>query len=54
MLGRVVNPKYVDLGSLIVDVYIVDNLISKTLIDLGVSINVMNQNTMMKLAFRTY
>ena len=49
MLGRVVNPKYVDPRSPIVYIYITDNLISKTLIDLGENINMMTQDTMIKL-----
>ena len=49
MLGRVVNPKYVYPGIPIVDVYISGTLISKIVIELRASINVMNQDTMIKI-----
>jgi len=40
MLGQLVNPKCVDLGSPIVQVYIGKNPILNTLIDLGATINI--------------
>jgi hypothetical protein len=49
MLGRVFVPKYLNIGSLVVDVYFNKNLIQNTLIDLGVTINVITKNTMLRL-----
>eukprot|EP00253_Pinus_taeda_P024198 PITA_24198 len=49
MLGRVIFPKYQNLGSLVVDVHI-DGIISPhTLIDLGIVVNVMTKETNLKL-----
>ena len=49
MLGKVISPKYLDLGSLIVDVHINNTVVPNTLIDLGVTINVMTRETILKL-----
>ena len=49
MLGQVIYPKYLDRGSPVVDVHINGTIIPHTLIDLGVAINVMNRDTMLKL-----
>lgn len=49
MLGQVICPKYLDLGSPVVDVYISGTIFSHTLIDLGVAINVMTKDTILKL-----
>jgi hypothetical protein len=44
MMGGVLTAKYSDLGSPVVNVQINNTLISNTLIDLGVSINIMTQD----------
>eukprot|EP00253_Pinus_taeda_P030064 PITA_30064 len=49
MLGQVICLKYLDPGSLVVDVHINGTIIPQTLIDLGVAINVMTRDTMLKL-----
>eukprot|EP00253_Pinus_taeda_P014250 PITA_14250 len=49
MLGQVICPKYLDPGSRVFDVHINGTIIPHTLIDLGVSINVMTRDTMLKL-----
>lgn len=49
MLGRVLNPKYSNSRSLVANIHINKTLISKTLIDLGASINVMTRDMMLKL-----
>ena len=49
MLGQAICPKYLDPGSLVVDVYINGIIIPHTLIDLGAAINVMTRDTMLKL-----
>jgi hypothetical protein len=49
MSGKVFMTKYVDLGSLVFNIHINKNLIPNTLIDLGLSINVMTKETMEKL-----
>lgn len=49
MLGKVISPKYLDLDILIVDVHINSIVVLNTLIYLGVEINVMNRETMLKL-----
>ena len=49
MLGKVLNPKYVDLGSLVVIVNIKSVSIPNTLIDLGATKNVMTRGRMLKL-----
>jgi len=49
MLGQVTCPKYLDPGSLVVDVHINGTITPHTLIDLGSSINVMTRHTMLKL-----
>ena len=49
MLGKFLNPKYVDPRNQIMIVNINNMSIPKTLIDLGVSINVMTKDTMLKL-----
>eukprot|EP00253_Pinus_taeda_P025274 PITA_25274 len=49
MLGQVIRLKYLDPGSLVVDVHINGTLIPHTLIDLGATINVMTKDTMIKL-----
>eukprot|EP00253_Pinus_taeda_P031891 PITA_31891 len=48
-LGQVIGPKYLDLGSPLVDVHINGSMIPHTLIDLGAAINVMKKYTMLKL-----
>ena len=49
MLGKLITPKYSDLGSPVVDVSINGQSIKNSLIDLGASINVMTKDTMKKL-----
>ena len=49
MLGQVTCPKYLDPGSPIVDVHINGTIIPQTFIDLGVAINIMTRDTMLKL-----
>ena len=49
MLGQVICPKYLNLGSPVVDVHINGTIIPHTLIDLGAAINVMSRDTMLKL-----
>lgn len=49
MLGRVIFPKYLDLGSLVVDVHIDGIIVPHTLIDIGAAINVMTKDMMFKL-----
>ena len=49
MLGLVICPKYLDLGSPVVDVHINGIVVPHTLIDLGVAINVMTKDTMLNL-----
>ena len=49
ILARVLNPKYLDLGRLIVNVHINEKPIPKTIIDIGESTNVMTRDTMLKL-----
>lgn len=49
MLGRVIFPKYLDLGSPVVDVHIDGTIVPHTLTDLGATINVMTKDTMLKL-----
>jgi hypothetical protein len=49
MLGKIIVPKYLDLGIPLVNVHINKTLIQNTLIDLGVAINVMTKYTMLKL-----
>jgi hypothetical protein len=49
MLGKILTTKYIDPGSPIVDVHINNICIPNTLIDLGVSINVMTKETIQKL-----
>ena len=49
MLGQIIYPKYMDLGSPIVDVHINGTMVPHTLIDLGVVINVMTKDTMLTL-----
>jgi len=49
MLGRVRIPKYLDLGSPIVDFHINENLFPNTLIYLEDVINVMTKETILKL-----
>eukprot|EP00253_Pinus_taeda_P006669 PITA_06669 len=46
---QVICPKYLDPGSPVVDVHINGNIVPHTLIDLGVAINVMTKDTMLKL-----
>ena len=48
MLGRVICQKYLNLGSHVVDVHIDGIIVPHTLINLVVSINVMNKETMLK------
>jgi hypothetical protein len=49
MMGGVLATKYSDLGSLVVNVHINNTHISNTLIDLGVTINIMTHKTMQVL-----
>eukprot|EP00253_Pinus_taeda_P024767 PITA_24767 len=49
MLGQVICLKYLDPGSLVVDVHINGTMIPHTLIDLRATINVMTKDTMLKL-----
>jgi len=49
MLGKLIIPKYFDLGSLVVNVIINGQSIKNTLIDLGVAINIMTKDTMKNL-----
>ena len=49
MLGKLITPKYSDLGSPVVDVSINGQSIKNALIDLGAAINVMTKDTMKKL-----
>ena len=49
MLGKLVIPKYSDLGSPILNVITNGQFIKNALIDLGVVINVMTKDTMKKL-----
>ena len=49
MLGKLVIPKYSDLGSLVVTLIINGQPIKNALIDLGAVINVMTKDTMKKL-----
>ena len=49
MLGRVIFSKYLDPGSIVVDVHIDGVIVPHTLIDIGVAINVINKKTMLKL-----
>lgn len=49
MLGWVICPEYLDPRSPIVDVHIDGTIVPHTLIDLGVAINVMTKDTMLKL-----
>lgn len=49
MLGRVVSPKYLDPGSPIVDFHIDGIMVPNRVIDLGVEINLMTRETMLKL-----
>ena len=49
MLGKVLNPKYAYIGSLVMTMNIKSVSISETLIDLGETINVMNKDMMLKV-----
>ena len=49
MLGRVIFLKFLDPGSPVVDVHIDGVIVPNTVIDLGVAINVMNKENMLKL-----
>ena len=49
MLRQVICPKYLDVGSPLVDVHINGIIIPHTLIDLGDIINIMTKDTMLKL-----
>ena len=49
MLGKLVIPKYSDLGNLVVNVIINGQSINNALIDLGAAINVMTKDTMKNL-----
>jgi hypothetical protein len=48
MLGKLIVPKYLDPGGPLVSVHINNTLVQSNLIDLGVAINVMTRDTMMK------
>ena len=49
MLGKVIFPKYLDLGSPVLDVHIDGVIVPNTLIDLGATINIITKETMLKL-----
>ena len=49
MLGRVIFSKYLDHGSPVVDVHIDGVIVPNNLIDMGVSINVITKETMLKI-----
>jgi len=49
MLGRVIFPKYLEPGSLVVDVHIDGIIVPNTLIDFGAAINVMTKETILKI-----
>ena len=49
MIGKVFNPKYADPRSQVVTINIKSVSIPKTLIGMGVAINVMTKDTMLKL-----
>ena len=49
MLGRVIFPKYLDPGSLVVDVQIDGVIVPNNLIDLGASINIITKENMLKI-----
>ena len=50
MLGNITNPKYADHSSPVIQVYIGPIVISNTLVDLGAAINVMTNETKLKLS----
>lgn len=52
MLGRVISPKYLDLGSLVVDLHVNNIVVPKTLIDHGAIINDMTEETMLNFNFQ--
>ena len=54
MIGKVLNPKYDDLGSPIVTVQINKTVNHKTLINIGASINVMTRHTMLNLNLQSF
>lgn len=49
MLGRMIVPEYLDLGSLVIDVHFNLIIVRNTLIQLGATINIMTKDTMLKL-----
>lgn len=49
MLGKVVTPKYLDPGSLVVNLIINGQVVKNALVDLGPTINVMSKDTMNRL-----
>ena len=49
MLGRVIFPKYLDPGSLVVDVHINGVIVPNNLISIRAAINVMTKENMLKL-----
>jgi hypothetical protein len=49
MLGKLIIPKYLDLGSPLVNIHINNILVQNTLIDLRFAINVMKRDTMIRL-----
>jgi hypothetical protein len=49
MLGNLILPKYLNLGSPLVNVHIKNTLFQNTIIDMGVAINVMTKYTMLRL-----
>jgi hypothetical protein len=54
MLGKLIVPKYLDPGSPLVNVHINNTLVHNTLIDLGVAINVMTKDTMLRLNLQIF
>ena len=49
MLGRDIFPKYLDPGSIVVDVHIDGVIVPNNLISIGAAINVMTKENMLKL-----
>jgi hypothetical protein len=54
MLGKLIVPKYLDPWSRLINVHINNTLLKNTLIDLGVAINFMTRDTMMKLNLQEF
>ena len=54
MLGRVINPKYLDPGIPVVNISINKIPISSILMDLGATLNVMKKDTMLDLNLQSF